>query len=70
MRVVDYGCATTCPKKYTPKARTWLYEYNSTLVYGGDKGQFIDKANDLLETLRIERRKVFSNWYHGYLKLT
>ena len=27
------------------------------MVYGGDKGQLIDKANDLLEVLRIERRQ-------------
>ena len=44
--------------KYTPYARIFLYQYNSKLVYGGDKARFIDKANDLLEALRIERKKV------------
>ena len=41
-----------------PRSRVFLYQYNSTLVYGGDKGRFIDKANDLLEALRAERKKV------------
>lgn len=43
--------------KYAPYARIFLYQYNSKLVYGGDKARFIDKANDLLEALRIERKK-------------
>lgn len=45
------------PKRYTSQARIFLWVYNSTLVYGKDRGQFIDKANDLLEALRIERRQ-------------
>lgn len=45
------------PERYTTQARIFLWVYNSTLVYGRDRGQFIDKANDLLEALRIERRK-------------
>ena len=45
------------PKMYTAKARIFLWVYNSTLVYGRDRGQFIDKANDLLEELRIERQR-------------
>ena len=44
--------------KFAPYARIFLYQYNSKLVYGGDKARFIDKANDLLEALRIERKKV------------
>ena len=44
--------------KVAPRSRIFLYEYNSTLVYGGDKGRFIDKANDLLEALRAKRKKV------------
>ena len=43
------------PKRYTAKARIFIWVYNSTLVYGRDRGQFSDKANDLLEQLRIER---------------
>lgn len=48
---------TDLPEKHTTQARIFLWVYNSTLVYGRDRGQFIDKANDLLEALRIERRK-------------
>lgn len=48
--------------KYAPYARIFLYQYNSKLVYGGNKASFIDKANDLLEALRIERKKVL---FHG-----
>lgn len=44
--------------KYTPKARIFLYEYNSKLIYGGDKARFIDKANALLEAVHLERKKV------------
>ena len=45
------------PKTYTPKARIFIWVYNSTLVYGSRRGQFIDKANELLEALRIERQR-------------
>ena len=48
--------------KVAPQSRIFLYEYNSTLLYGGDKGRFIDKANDLLEALRAERKKVLTLW--------
>ena len=44
--------------KHMPEARIFLYEYNSRLIYGGDKSRFVDKANDLLEALRGERKKV------------
>jgi hypothetical protein len=36
-------------------ARIFLYEYNSTAVYGKDRGTFIDKANELLEAIRTKR---------------
>ena len=56
--------------KYAPYARIFLYQYNSKLVYGGDKARFIDKANDLLEALRIERKKVlFQNHYRSLPEL-
>ena len=41
-----------------PQARVFLYEYNSKVVYGADKGRFVEKANDLLEVLRLDRRRV------------
>jgi triacylglycerol esterase/lipase EstA (alpha/beta hydrolase family) len=41
--------------QYTPDARIFLYEYNSTAVYGQDRSTFIDKANELLEAIRAER---------------
>ena len=53
--------------KYAPWARIFLYQYNSKLVYGGDKARFVDKANDLLETLRIERKKVLLHRRYHFL---
>ena len=44
--------------KYTPKARVFLYEYNSKVAYGVTQGRFFDKANDLLEDLYLERSAV------------
>ncbi|KAI0376539.1 hypothetical protein F5Y04DRAFT_209589 [Hypomontagnella monticulosa] len=38
-----------------PESRIFLYEYNSTVVFGKDKSTFLDKANKLLEEIRIER---------------
>jgi triacylglycerol esterase/lipase EstA (alpha/beta hydrolase family) len=38
-----------------PGTRIFLYEYNSTAVYGQDRSTFIDKANELLEAIRTER---------------
>ena len=35
--------------KNAPRSGFWLYQYNSTLICRGDKGRFVDKANDLLE---------------------
>ncbi|KGO70255.1 Tetratricopeptide-like helical [Penicillium italicum] len=40
---------------YIPNARIFLYEFDSTVVYGKDQGTFVDKANELLESIRIER---------------
>ncbi|KAH7317217.1 hypothetical protein BKA65DRAFT_111198 [Rhexocercosporidium sp. MPI-PUGE-AT-0058] len=41
--------------QYVPETRIFLYEYNSTAVYGKDRDTFIGKANELLEAIRIER---------------
>ncbi|RSL62510.1 hypothetical protein CEP54_005682 [Fusarium duplospermum] len=43
--------------KELPHARIFLYEYNSTAVYGKDRTTFLDKVNGFLEELRIDRRK-------------
>jgi triacylglycerol esterase/lipase EstA (alpha/beta hydrolase family) len=43
--------------QYLPEARIFLYEYNSTAVFGRDKDNFIGKANELLEAVRIKRRE-------------
>jgi triacylglycerol esterase/lipase EstA (alpha/beta hydrolase family) len=40
---------------HVPETRIFLYEYNSTAVYGKDRDTFIGKANELLEAIRIER---------------
>ncbi|PVH70814.1 hypothetical protein DL98DRAFT_521398, partial [Cadophora sp. DSE1049] len=42
--------------QHVPETRIFLYEYNSTAVYGKDRDTFIGKANELLEAIRIERR--------------
>ncbi|RDW58409.1 hypothetical protein BP5796_12339 [Coleophoma crateriformis] len=42
------------------ESRILLYQYDSTAVYGQDRGTFIDKANALLEAIRIERDDVGS----------
>src|SRR6187402_1854453 len=41
--------------QHVPETRIFLYEYNSTAVYGRDRDTFVDKANELLEAIRIER---------------
>ncbi|KAJ5358379.1 uncharacterized protein N7496_010792 [Penicillium cataractarum] len=38
-----------------PESRIFLFEYNSTVVFGKDQGTFVDKANGLLEEIRVER---------------
>ena len=44
--------------RHIPESRIFLYQYNATAVYGGDRGTFVDKANELLEAIRIERDEV------------
>jgi triacylglycerol esterase/lipase EstA (alpha/beta hydrolase family) len=44
--------------QYVPESRIFLYEYNSTAVYGKDKSTFIDKANEFLEAIRTTRYDV------------
>lgn len=46
--------------QHVPETRIFLYEYNSTAVYGKDRDTFIGKANELLEAIRIERDDVES----------
>jgi pimeloyl-ACP methyl ester carboxylesterase len=38
-----------------PESRIFLYEYKSTAAYGKSRDTFIDKANELLEQIIIER---------------
>ncbi|KAI1196532.1 hypothetical protein F5X97DRAFT_325365 [Nemania serpens] len=42
--------------KQLPDSRVFLYQYNSTAWYGKDKSNFVDKANALLEAIRLKRR--------------
>jgi triacylglycerol esterase/lipase EstA (alpha/beta hydrolase family) len=44
--------------QHVPKSRIFLYEYNSTAVYGKDRSTFIDKANEFLEAIRTKRGDV------------
>ncbi|KAM0804082.1 hypothetical protein BDR22DRAFT_644006 [Usnea florida] len=41
-----------------PDARIFLYDYNSSPVFGNSQGRFIEEANLFLELLRHERKKV------------
>ncbi|KAK1625430.1 hypothetical protein BDP81DRAFT_327823, partial [Colletotrichum phormii] len=41
-------------------SKIFLYQYNATAVYGKDRSTFIDKANDLLKDIRLEREDVNS----------
>jgi len=43
--------------KHVPGSRIFIYEYNATVLYGKDRGAFIDKASELLEMIRIERNE-------------
>jgi hypothetical protein len=45
-------------KNVFPRARILLYGYNSSPAFGSNKERFIYEANELLERLRIQRRKV------------
>jgi hypothetical protein len=38
--------------------RIFLYEYNSTAVFGKDRDTFIGKASELLEAITIERKDI------------
>ncbi|KAK4188864.1 hypothetical protein QBC35DRAFT_495003 [Podospora australis] len=40
---------------FVPDSRIFLYEYNSTAVYGRDRDTFTGKASELLEAIRVER---------------
>ena len=42
--------------QYVPESRIFLYEYNSTAVYGSDRSTFIDKASVFLEAIRVKRK--------------
>jgi len=44
--------------QHLPNSRIFLYEYNSTVVYGKDRDTFIGKASELLEAIRIEREDI------------
>ncbi|KAK7967686.1 uncharacterized protein PG986_001963 [Apiospora aurea] len=39
-----------------PGARIFLYKYNATVVYGQDRGNFVEKASELLEAIVVKRR--------------
>ena len=41
--------------KQIPQARIFLYEYNASAAFSRDQSTFIDKANDLLYSIEIER---------------
>ncbi|OTA59076.1 hypothetical protein K449DRAFT_385103 [Hypoxylon sp. EC38] len=43
-----------------PESRIFLHEYNSTVIYGSDRSTFINRANRLLEEIRIERKGIES----------
>lgn len=43
--------------RVVPDARIFLYEYDSKAVFGKDRSTFVDKATELLETVRCERDK-------------
>lgn len=40
-----------------PKARIFLYKYNSSPVFGTNETRFIHEANQFLECLRLKRRR-------------
>jgi len=46
--------------QHLPESRIFLYEYESTAVYGRDRDTFMGKANDLLEVIRTERQDIES----------
>jgi pimeloyl-ACP methyl ester carboxylesterase len=44
-------------KDLAPKARVFLYVYNSKLVFGGDKHNFVLMAKQLLDAIFTERKQ-------------
>jgi len=44
--------------QHVPKIRIFLYKYNYTTAYGKDRNIFINKANELLEAIRIEKNDI------------
>lgn len=45
-------------QNYTPRARIFLYKYDSARVFGSpDKDHFVDEGNDLLQSVQNERPK-------------
>ena len=55
--------------KYTPNSRIFLYEYNSSLIFG-DRKRFFHSADELLEDIRSERISVSSYPGHATPSLT
>lgn len=51
-------------------ARVFLYQYDSKLLWGGDKASFVLKADELLEAIRLKRKKVHIVYPLGFTKLT
>ena len=47
-----------------PNVRIFLYQYNSSPVFGTTQDRFIHEANDFLERVRLKRRGV-SEFYLG-----
>lgn len=45
---------------HLPRARISLYEYDSKMIFGGTKGNFLDTADGLLEDLLLDRLEVIS----------
>ncbi|MCJ1306785.1 hypothetical protein MMC25_000428 [Agyrium rufum] len=48
-------------KDFASQARIFLWEYNSRLVWGGDKSSFVDKGDGLLAALHAKRMKALIN---------
>jgi hypothetical protein len=41
--------------EHTPGARIFLYQYDSRAFYGGNHATFMDKANDLIYSISLDR---------------
>ena len=46
--------------KYIPASRIFAYEYDSTVIFGEDRSTFVDKADALLEAIRVKRKNAGS----------